>query len=108
MRTTSAFAAGALLATAAQAQDGVVNWGIQRKQLKPKLGKRAGSTFEEVITNEQTRGGYFATCSVGTPPQDLTLQLDTGSSDIWVPYNLASVCQGTSGSDACSLGSCKR
>lgn len=105
MRTTSALAAGTLFATAAKAQGGVVQWGIERKQLKPKLGKRAGNTFEEVITNEQARGGYFATCSVGTPAQDLTLQLDTGSSDIWVPYSQASVCQGTSGSDSCTFGS---
>ena len=107
MRTASALAAGTLFATAIKAQNGVVQWGIERKQLKPKLGKRAGSTFEEVITNEQARGGYFATCSVGTPAQDLTLQLDTGSSDIWVPYSQASVCQGTSGSDACTFGSCR-
>ncbi|KAJ9151831.1 Acid protease [Pleurostoma richardsiae] len=106
MRTAPAVAASTLLAAAANAQNGVVRWDIERRELRPKLGKRAGDTFEEVITNEQARGGYFATCQVGTPGQDLTLQLDTGSSDIWVPYSQSSVCEGTTTStNACTFGS---
>ncbi|KAK4193264.1 mitochondrial elongation factor g 1-like protein [Podospora australis] len=98
MKAVSAVVAGALLArsTLAEHIDGVVSWGItQRRQPPPpeearRLRKRA-STFEEVITNEEARGGYFATCRLGTPSQDLSLQLDTGSSDIWVPDSSAKV-----------------
>src|SRR4051812_8897948 len=109
MRST-AIAAGALFATTAQAVDGVVQMNIARRQLKPKLAKRAGDTFEEVITNEQANGGYFTSCSVGSPGQALTLQLDTGSSDIWVPASSAEVCRGQGSSSnnnkGCTFGSC--
>ncbi|KAK4152531.1 mitochondrial elongation factor g 1-like protein [Chaetomidium leptoderma] len=85
--------------------NGVVQWDIQRTQRSDefkKLKKRA-STFEEVVTNERARGGYFATCRLGTPGQNMTLQLDTGSSDIWVPDSGAQVCRET-GTEGCALG----
>jgi len=102
--------AGALFAGTACAADGVVEWSIERRQLRPKLAKRAGGTFEEVITNEVSNGGYFTSCQVGTPGQAMTLQLDTGSSDIWVPSKRAAVCSkrgGSSSTSGCSFGSCK-
>lgn len=100
MKTVSA----ALVLAATVQAGGVVQWDIHKKaQVKSRLGRRAAKTFEEVITNEQTRGGYFATCTLGTPGQDLTLQLDTGSSDIWVPYTKAEVC---ADEDTCTLGTC--
>ncbi|KAI2467587.1 acid protease [Annulohypoxylon bovei var. microspora] len=102
MRTVATLATGALVASVAQAQ--VVQWDIVKKQTGPKLTRRAG-TFTEVITNEKLRGGYFASCSVGTPAQNLTLQLDTGSSDIWVPSSSASVCESSSSNGGCTLGS---
>ncbi|KAK4098634.1 mitochondrial elongation factor g 1-like protein [Parathielavia hyrcaniae] len=90
---------GALLAEA---------WDIQRSQRKQEfnmLRKRA-DTFEEVVTNEKARGGYFATCRLGTPGQNLTMQLDTGSSDIWVPSSRAAACRQTQiGDEGCSFGS---
>jgi elongation factor G len=111
MKGHSAAAVGAVLARTAYASfgNGVVQWDIQRTQRQEefaRLGKRA-DTFEEVITNEQARGGYFSTCRLGTPGQDLTLQLDTGSSDIWVPDSDAQVCRtGRTASDGCALGTC--
>jgi hypothetical protein len=91
----------ALLVAPAASAAGTVQWDIQKHHPKAKFGRRA-DTHEGVITNELTRGGYFATCSMGTPPQNLTLQLDTGSSDIWVPWSLATVCE----ADKCTLGNC--
>ncbi|GAB1310571.1 Acid proteinase PEPI [Madurella fahalii] len=85
---------------------GVIQWDIQKDQ-RPRdltrLGRRA-STFEEVISNEQARGGYFATCRLGTPGQNLTLQLDTGSSDIWVPDSESRVCR-EAAAGGCDFGS---
>lgn len=91
-----------LLAPTVHATTGFVQWEISKRS-HPKLGlrKRAG-TQQEVIDNSQARGGYFATCTLGTPGQHVTLQLDTGSSDIWVPSSSASVCD----DNACELGSC--
>lgn len=115
MKSVATVTAGSLLA-AAVAQAQVVQWDIQKRATKPKDGivKRDASTITEVITNEEARGGYFASVSIGTPRQNLTLQLDTGSSDIWVPSSSASVCStsssgsrgGTSSSsDGCTFGS---
>lgn len=112
MRPAATLATGSLVASIASAQ--VVQWDIERREVKSNnLGRRAASTYEEVITNERARGGYFATTQVGTPGQNLTLQLDTGSSDIWVPYTGATVCtkttssSGSSSSKGCTLGACK-
>jgi hypothetical protein len=111
MKGHSAVAVGALLARSAYASfgNGVVQWDIQRTQRREefkRLLKRA-DTLEEVITNEQARGGYFSTCRLGTPGQNLTLQLDTGSSDIWVPDSGAQVCRvSLNNRDGCALGSC--
>lgn len=109
MKGPDAVALGVLLAGAvhASAGNGVVQWDIQRTQRPEefkRLRKRA-DTFEEVVTNEQARGGYFATCRMGTPGQNLTLQLDTGSSDTWVPDSQATVCRQTSTQDGCKFGS---
>ena len=118
MRFVSTLATGALLASEAHAQ--VVQWDIA-KDARPaaKLRKRQGQTFEQTISNDRLRGGYFASVSMGSPPQELTLQLDTGSSDIWVPSSDAKVCSASSSStgsrggdgasdgddQGCSLGS---
>ncbi|CCC06276.1 hypothetical protein SMACR_00494 [Sordaria macrospora] len=93
------------LALAQQAPSGVVQWDIQKRPVPNvapnRLLRRAGSTYQQIIQNEQARGGYFATCEMGTPGQKVTLQLDTGSSDVWVPDSTASVCN----QGACDLGS---
>ncbi|KAL7620139.1 hypothetical protein AAE478_009132 [Parahypoxylon ruwenzoriense] len=104
MKTIAALTTGALLASIAQAQ--VVQWDIVKRQTgRPKFTRRQEGTFEEIITNEKLRGGYFASCQVGSPGQNLTLQLDTGSSDIWVPSSGASVCQTSSQNSGCTFGS---
>lgn len=100
---------GTLLVEVAHAASvrGVIQLDIQKRQRPQDVtgpGKRA-STYEEVITNERARGGYFATCRLGTPGQNLTLQLDTGSSDIWVPDSGARVCR-QAATRGCDFGSC--
>ncbi|KAI0427040.1 aspartic peptidase domain-containing protein [Xylaria sp. FL1042] len=106
MRNVATLATSSLLASVASAQ--VVKWDIQRRENPnppQRLSRRAGDSVQEVITNERTRGGYFASCTVGTPAQDVTLQLDTGSSDIWVPASSASICEeDTSQGGGCTFG----
>ncbi|KUJ18992.1 acid protease [Mollisia scopiformis] len=67
---------------------------LERRQLSlstAPLLKRAG-TVNAQLTNAEVEGLYFANVSVGTPGQNLALQIDTGSSDVWVPASTASLC----------------
>lgn len=41
-------------------------------------------TLSVDIGNANTNGLYFVNASVGTPPQEVQLQIDTGSSDVWM------------------------
>lgn len=85
-----------LLALAATAAAEVVAIPVKRntagsvRKRSPRLSKRA--TVTESLINNVTAGGYYATVSVGTPGQDLTLVLDTGSSDAWVVSADADLC----------------
>ncbi|EPE27429.1 Acid protease [Glarea lozoyensis ATCC 20868] len=64
---------------------------LERRQLQNRgLDKR--DTVQVSLTNALTQGLYFANISVGTPAQQLMVQIDTGSSDVWVPASGASVC----------------
>lgn len=60
------------------------------RRRSPKLTKRA--TMTESLVNNITEGGYYASVSVGTPGQDVTLVLDTGSSDAFVLASDADLC----------------
>lgn len=64
---------------------------------------RRAKTLEAGITNEQIL--YLINITIGTPPQDFSLQLDTGSSDLWVPSARADICAqpGPEG-PSCSVG----
>ncbi|KAF8863070.1 acid protease [Acephala macrosclerotiorum] len=63
---------------------------LTRRQLS-NLYKRAG-TVNTQLTNAEVEGLYFANVTVGTPGQNLALQIDTGSSDVWVPSTTAALC----------------
>ncbi|WXC58992.1 hypothetical protein SNK03_004883 [Fusarium graminearum] len=42
--------------------------------------------------NNITGGGYYAEFQIGTPPQNISFLLDTGSSDTWVNSNNTDLC----------------
>ena len=58
--------------------------------MPPAVGRRA--FYTEDVANNLTGGGYYATVSVGSPGQDMTMVLDTGSSDVWVVSYKADLC----------------
>jgi hypothetical protein len=56
--------------------------------------RRRASTAQATIYNAQGNLLYLVNTTVGTPPQDIGLQLDTGSSDIWIPWAGSTICEG--------------
>ncbi|KAK4192530.1 aspartic peptidase domain-containing protein [Podospora australis] len=56
----------------------------------PSLGRR--DTYTHRLINNIAGGGYYAQVQVGNPPQNITMLLDTGSSDAWVLSNKADLC----------------
>ncbi|KFY09490.1 hypothetical protein V492_05473 [Pseudogymnoascus sp. VKM F-4246] len=55
---------------------------------------QARGTVLEHIDNSHLRGSYYANITVGTPPQPISVILDTGSSDLWVLAKTADACLG--------------
>ena len=102
--TTLALASSILSANAinlAQPRDGaaprVVQHDIQRRHVenplqrdRERLRKRQSNTVSASLKNEQTL--YFMDMSIGTPPQDLRMHIDTGSSDLWVNVANSQLC----------------
>lgn len=101
------FLAGLGIGAVAATPDGVLQLDIQRRSpadgAPPVLVRRASDTVVESLQNNIKYGAYMADAKIGSPPQTLALQLDTGSSDTWVVYTGASVCQAGN----CTGGSCR-
>ncbi|KAI1615080.1 aspartic peptidase domain-containing protein [Exophiala viscosa] len=62
--------------------------GLDKRALSP---RDAGSIGVELVESAD-ESLYAISLSVGTPPQPFDLQLDTGSSDLWVPWAGAQAC----------------
>ncbi|KAI1497918.1 aspartic peptidase domain-containing protein [Biscogniauxia marginata] len=55
--------------------------------------RRRSPTYSQELNNNRTGGGYYAQVFLGTPPQPVSLVLDTGSSDVWVLDTNANLCR---------------
>jgi predicted aspartyl protease len=94
----------------------VVHLTIAKTAASPNLARRDfdllndRATVEEKLYNNLTGGSYMANVTVGTPGQEISLVIDTGSSDVFVLSSTADQCtdaylQQTYG--PCSGGTCK-
>ncbi|KAL7796822.1 aspartic peptidase domain-containing protein [Trichoderma ceciliae] len=102
MRASPLAVASVALASAAQAQ--VVQFDIEKRH-GPSLSRRA-ATIDGSLSNLKVQGGYFLNVQVGSPGQNITLQLDTGSSDVWVPASNSAICtQVSQRNPGCTFGS---
>ncbi|CRG89996.1 putative aspartic-type endopeptidase opsB [Talaromyces islandicus] len=75
-----------LAATTALAEPRVLHMPITRNANHPgPLAKRASpsNTAQVTVVNDISYGLYYVNATVGTPGQELSLVLDTGSSDVW-------------------------
>lgn len=82
-----------LLSLVAGASAGTVSARVNKKKLDipSSLHKRDGTLNLDGFNNI-SGGGYYAKFDVGTPPQELSFLLDTGSSDTWVNSDDTDLC----------------
>ena len=99
-------AASSLLSLASADAPGTFSIKIHKNRQveRAQLAKRG--TVPVTLANYEQIGLYTANATVGTPGQLLTFQVDTGSSDVWVPSSSAEICKDTK-EGGCPFGSCK-
>lgn len=61
------------------------------KHDQDRLRRRQSGTVTVQLSNEETL--YFMSVSIGTPPQEMQLHIDTGSSDLWVNSGGSQLCR---------------
>jgi hypothetical protein len=88
----------ALLLTAISPTFALVKFPISRRNdlpvnhMSPRHLARRGTISESLLNNHTGSSLYMATVSVGTPGQTIALDIDTGSSDVYVIATGADEC----------------
>lgn len=75
---------------------------VKKELPTKKLDRRDDGVSVDLVNFERVL--YLVNISIGTPPQTISLQLDTGSSDLWVPSVDLNQCrEGNCGDGSCEL-----
>ena len=67
--------------------------GRRNRRLTPSLSPISSLYSGEINITNAGDIQYYGTVSVGTPPTDLTVVFDTGSSDLWIPAKNCKMCK---------------
>jgi hypothetical protein len=92
MRVSLSHTTIAAITTSAVAQK-VLPLSFSRGGPKHHALTKRGGTYSQELNNNLTGAGYYTEVALGTPPQPVTLVLDTGSSDVWVLDSNADLCK---------------
>lgn len=105
----NAFCLAAMVATASA---GTVSIPIVKQRaseatISRRLAARTG-VGQYDLTGTEKHNEYVGVVSIGTPPQDIRVQFDTGSSDLWVNAVNSKACQlDSNGKLPCAGNDCK-
>lgn len=81
-----------LSSLACEAVAGIIQLDTWKQTSSPPTSIGARQSFQESIINNVTGGSYMISTCWGTPCQNISLVLDTGSSDVWALANNADQC----------------
>ena len=80
---------------------------VHAMALRNRLMRRSGDIVT-TDTNYMNSLLYVVQLSIGTPPQTVMVQLDTGSSDLVVETDSSDICSAAAPNPCTNLGACKK
>ena len=89
------------LASSCVASSGYLKLDLHRRAPVSRLARRQTSGSVDAVLNNNDGLEYLVNITVGTPAQKLSVTLDTGSSDLWIPASSAPLCK----KGSCDFGS---